>query len=423
MRVLMLTQFYLPFIGGEELLIQNLSLEMVRRGHEVAVVTLRLEGTPAYEVVRGVHVYRVGGLLQRLPWVYGDTTRRFAPPVPDPELALAIARVIRELRPDVVHVHNWIGYSFLPLKAWSGAKLVVSLHDYSLSCATRTFMHHGQQPCSGPGVAKCVSCAVDYYGPKGVATALAHRAMGRAWRHNVDMFLPISRFVAQANGLPGSGLPYRITPEFVADDVGTVVGDGEPWVSQLPAEPYLLFVGAFRRLKGIEVLLKAYAGLQNAPPLVVVGYTTPDAGGPIQFPDNVSVLQNWPNEAVMHAWRRCLFGIVPSLWAEPLGIVALEAMASGKAVVASDIGGLPDMVEHERTGLLVPPGDVAALRSAMQRLVDDAPLRESLGAAGRERVELFKARVVAASIEQTYRDVTSGRAEDAWGASARANVG
>jgi glycosyltransferase involved in cell wall biosynthesis len=96
---------------------------------------------------------------------------------------------------------------------------------------------------------------------------------------------------------------------------------------------------------------------------------------------------------------------VPSVWPEPFGQVAIEAMACGKPVVASAVGGLADVVVHEETGLLVPPGDVAALRAALGRLIADPALRERMGAAGRERVERYRARSVIGHIERVYRQL------------------
>jgi glycosyltransferase involved in cell wall biosynthesis len=71
---------------------------------------------------------------------------------------------------------------------------------------------------------------------------------------------------------------------------------------------------------------------------------------------------------------------------EGFGLVAAEAMAHGKPVVASAVGGLLDLVVDGETGLLVPPGDVEALRAALERLLGDPELRRRLGAAGRDRV-------------------------------------
>mgnify|MGYP001563273492 FL=1 len=80
MRILMLTQFYWPVIGGEERLVQDLSIELVRRGHEVAVATLWHEGLAEFELDRGVRVYRIRGLAQRVRWLFTEPGRRPAPP-------------------------------------------------------------------------------------------------------------------------------------------------------------------------------------------------------------------------------------------------------------------------------------------------------------------------------------------------------
>ena len=82
--------------------------------------------------------------------------------------------------------------------------------------------------------------------------------------------------------------------------------------------------------------------------------------------------------------------VCPSIWPEPFGLVALEAMASGIPVVASDIGGFHYTVQHERTGLLFSPGHSRELSQCLKRLILDPNLRLQMGKAGRTRAELFK---------------------------------
>ncbi|MEM1210543.1 MAG: glycosyltransferase, partial [Planctomycetota bacterium] len=86
-------------------------------------------------------------------------------------------------------------------------------------------------------------------------------------------------------------------------------------------------------------------------------------------------------------WRRAAeVAVVPS-HAEPLGLVVLEAMRSGVAVIGSDVGGIPEMIVAGQTGLLCPPGDVVAWGSAMARLIGSAEERSAMGERGRRRVE------------------------------------
>jgi glycosyltransferase involved in cell wall biosynthesis len=172
----------------------------------------------------------------------------------------------------------------------------------------------------------------------------------------------------------------------------------------LPAGPFILFVGALQPHKGLETLLSAYSGLTSAPPLVVVGTTWPNS--PTSWPPGVTVLRNVPNALVRKIWSRSMFGVAPSLVPETFGGVVVEAMAAQRAIIASSLGGPLDTIEHGETGLLVPPGDIAALTSAMQTLIDDPSLRERMGVSGRERAErLFSTDAVIPQFEAFYRDV------------------
>lgn len=402
MRVLMLIDSYPPMIGGAQQYVRNLSIALVARGHDVSVATLSNPGLKPYEEDAGVRVYRLRGTLQRSERIFRDRT--YAPPVPDPELVRELHNVVRRERPEVVHSHNWMGRSFLPIKRHSKAKLVATVHDYSLRCANWILMREGE-PCSGPGPVKCLSCAgISYNGrAKGAAVALGNWAAVMPERRMVDMFIPVSQAVAAGNGLITGSSPYRIVPNFIPDNVGDLGDDSPRYRDQLPPDGYLLFVGSLTRQKGIKTLLSAYAGLTAAPPLVLVGYTLPET--PKTFPPNVIVLKNWPHAAVMTAWRHSLAGIVPSIWPDPCPTVAMEAMAVGKPVIAARIGGLPEIVADGETGILYQPEDSDALRSAMATLVNYPALAVRMGAAGRERVTQFHASTVVGKIEAVYREV------------------
>ena len=403
MRILMLAQFYPPTIGGEERHVRNLSIELTARGHDVSVATLWQEGLPEFECDRGVRVHRIRGSLQRVSALFSEKGRRHSPPFPDPEALWALRRIIMRERPDIVHAHNWIVHSFMPLKSWSKAKLIVTLHDCSLICAKKRFMYHGAV-CKGPALTKCLGCAAAHYGiAKGVPTVLANWIWGKVERQTVDMFLPVSQAIAEVSQLAKHGMPYRVIPNFVPNDLGKSLGDADPLLAQLPKDNYLLFVGDVTRDKGVEVLLRAYSEMRSQVPLVLIG--RPVADFPTNFPPGVLVLQSWPHAAVMSAWSRCTIALMPSLILDACPTVTMEAMAMGRPVVASRIGGLPDIVVDGETGLLVPPGDWRALQQAIQRLLDDPALRERLGAMAKQRVVEFQARTVVPRIEQVYQEV------------------
>ncbi len=403
MRILMLTQFYPPMIGGEERHVHNLSIDLMARGHDVAVATLWQEGLPEFEYDQGVRVYRIRGSMQRVRSLFKEKERRPSPPFPDPEALWALRRIIINERPDIVHAHNWLVHSFTPLKAWSKAKLVVTLHDCSLVCAKQGFVYHGSL-CSGPGLTKCLGCSTENYGfTKGVPLTLANWAWGRVEQETVDMFLPVSKAIAEANQLDRREIPYQIIPNFVPNDVGVLPAAPDSLLAQLPMDNYLLFVGNVGHDKGVEVLLRAYAEMGSEIPLILIGQL--EAGFSATFPPNIRLLQSWPHAAVMHAWSHCTVALMPSICPDACPTVTMEAMAMGRPVVASRIGGLPDIVADGETGFLTAPGDWCALRRAIQRLLDDPALGGCMGARAKQRVVEFQARTVVPRIEQVYQEL------------------
>ena len=326
--------------------------------------------------------------------------RPYAPPFPDPEIAVALRHVIERERPNVVHGHNWLARSFLPLKAWSGAALVVTLHDYGVACAKRSLWYRGAA-CSGPAFSKCLHCAASNYGTaRGMAITLGNWATAPLEGASIDMYLPVSSAVARGNQLGERSLPFEIVPNFVPDDVADSATPNDPALDALPREPYWLFVGTLSRNKGIDVLLKAYARIPDAPQLVMIGARWPDT--PAEFPSGSVVMHDLAHGAVMAAWSRASIGIVPSVFPDPCPTVAIEAMAAGVPVVASRIGGLPDIVADGETGLLVPERDPVALGTALTELGQaDAPARARMSRAARDRAPSFMASP-SSSASRTY---------------------
>jgi len=407
MRILMLTQFYPPILGGIERHVQSLSAALTQRGHQVSVFTLRHPGQLETEMDGAVKVYRVHGTLQRFSNLF-STDRFHAPPIPDPEIMRSLQRVIQLERPQVIHAHNWIVHSFLPLKAWSGAKLVMTLHDCEMSCVQMRYMYMDRTLCSRPGPIKCLSCAAHHYGAlKGMATLSGNWLMRPFEQRGVDMFLPVSQAIAEVNGLlanSSTAAKVRVIPNFIPDDAAMLAEAGaqDPPLP-LPDEPFILQVGDLVRDKGVYVLLNAYQALSSPPPLVLIGRRTPES--PTDLPANVTLLESLPHRQVMRAWRRSLFGVVPSLCLDASPTVTLEAMACQRPVIGSRIGGITDQVVDGETGFLVTPGDETALRDAMQRLIDEPDLRRHMGVTAKERAQTFQASAVVGQIEKVYQSL------------------
>jgi glycosyltransferase involved in cell wall biosynthesis len=429
MHILELTDFYRPVIGGLERHVETFSRELVGLGHTVTVVTLQTGDYPTEEILDGVRVLRIRGWSSALTALHADATRPFHPTFPDPGALSAMRRIVREERPDVVHSHSWLQYSYFPLhRRQRGPGHVVTLHDYGLACAKKTYQHvprghadstggsqpgprtaNASRPCSGPQLAKCLSCAPEQYGVlKGAAVTTGLRA-SRVLHSRADRYIAISTAVADGSR---QALPTRseiiVIPTMVPNDL-PALARSTPRPAFLPPEDgYLMFVGALGPHKGVDVLLEARRRMRNRPPLVLIG--TPRADTPHIDDPEVFVARDVPSAQVMASWMRASVAVVPSVWAEPMGQVAVEAMLAGRPVVASDVGGLRDVVDDGSTGLMVPPGDPGALAASLDRLLDDPESRQRMGATGRQHARQFEAAAVAPRVVEVLEDVARRRA-------------
>ncbi len=202
-----------------------------------------------------------------------------------------------------------------------------------------------------------------------------------------------------------------------APDSGTAVLRGH---GIDPERPYVIFVGRITRQKGVPVLLRAAAALDESAQLVLCAGAadTPELGAEVA--DLVSGLRaarsgvTWipemlPKADIIQLLSHALAFACPSVY-EPLGIVNLEAMACATAVVASRVGGIPEVVADGVTGLLVPPDDPAALAGALNALLRNPARAAAMGRAGRERaVAEFSWDTLAGQTAALYGELTEGR--------------
>jgi glycosyltransferase involved in cell wall biosynthesis len=415
-RILLVTDSYPPFIGGADRQTQLIAQAMVQRGHQVWVATPWQPGLAKYEDDQGVQVHRLKSLASLMAWASKDPKRRHHPPFPDLGTAWGLRRLIQQVHPDVVHSYGWITYSSAAALLGKDIPLLVSARDYGNFCAVRNLLNRGKA-CDGPAPVKCLLCATKLYGAPKALVAVAGIYGSRPLLLRKMRALHSNSSFTQRMIRRGLLRKYRDTESNEADSMPQVIihsfralsdnelqrskTDIQQHLSQLPAEPFILFVGALRPIKGIDVLIEAYQRLASPPPLVLIGPVEHDT--PRVVPNGVTVIPGLPHQAVMAAWERSLFGVLPSLWPEPFGNVVHEGMSKGKAVIGTVPGGHADLIGDGESGLLVSSGDVDALAAAMQRLIADAGLRTRLGQAAFERSAAFTAATIIPQFEQLYQ--------------------
>lgn len=153
-----------------------------------------------------------------------------------------------------------------------------------------------------------------------------------------------------------------------------------------------MFLGRIIRHKGLEVLIRALSRCRTRPRLLIAG-DGPDAPrvralcAELGVADRVQFL-GWVGVAeCSRLYEKASIVLVPSLWDEPFGIVGIEAMAQGRPVIGSNVGGIPEWLQHGRNGFLVQPGDVTGLSARIDELNGSASLASEMGLEGRRMYE------------------------------------
>ena len=344
--------------GGSEVVFEAITTLLRSRGDEVVVVDRDNKD--------------IGGLAAKLA--------AFGSMVYSPSAKREMAKVLRDARPDVAHVHNiypQLSPSILDACREENVPVVMSVHDYKLTCPTAQHLRDGKvcEKCLG---GREYWCAIhNCRGSRAMSVAyavrnVAARASGKI-DDGVDAFLCCSTFIANQmtrGGFDASRI--RVLPNF-AD-----LADSPP---RSRRGDYVAYVGRISPEKGIDVLIEA--ARTRGLPVKVAGDPSKMPVLVANAPSNVEFVGPVSRDRLPAFLDAARMLVVPSVWYEVFGLVAAEAMARRLPVIASRIGGLPEVIDDGVTGLCVPPGDADALAVAMDDLWHDAARADAMGEAGR----------------------------------------
>jgi len=292
-------------------------------------------------------------------------------------MAAAAMREVRHWQPDLVHLHStFAGLVMRPLLAVIAprTKVVYTPHGWAFDRHTGWMEHRA---------------AI------GIERFLSRLA---------DIVVCVSRYEfthACAAGLPAHRL------QVVLSGIREAAPAGPPPCVWPPGELRVLFVGRLERQKGVDVLYSVMSTLGSRASAIVVGAPVASAGlGDCHPPGNVAVI-GWRSRTDIEAlYARADVLVLPSLW-EALPLVALEAMRAGLPVVASRVGGIPEIIDEGVTGLLVPPSDPVALLQALSSL-DDATLRRMSANARQCYLQRFRVERLVDELDTLYCRLLGG---------------
>mgnify|MGYP001561056856 CR=1 FL=1 len=354
--------------GGLERVVQALARHADARRFRIEVLCAVQGGPVAREIeAAGIRVRVLGAAGYR------------------PRDILAAARLIKEIGADVVHSHgHFAGVLGRGAAWWAGAPVAVHhLHTIDTTLEDR---HRRLERFLLRLTSRLLCCS----------DAVARHA-------SRDLKAPQRLLAVVPNGIDP---PPAMTRAQALDRLGLGGISG----------PIVGCVGGLSRHKGQAVLVQALGHLaedRRLPTLVLVGDgperpRLESAAAGLQGRARVVFAGERPDaRALLPAFDLL---VVPSIEREGFGLAALEGMDAGLPVVASRLGGLPEVLEDGRTGLLVPPGDARALAVAIERLLANPEERRALGAAGRRQVESrFRAALMTRRVEDVYEEALRER--------------
>jgi L-malate glycosyltransferase len=384
MNILLVTPYFPPQTGGVATFVDSLQRFLRQREHQVHVL---VPGTSHvithYEATTDTLAH---SFYMRLPWVREAPVKGFFAfllyCVPT---LLQLSRFIRENAIDLISLEYPLPYMyyFYLLKWLHGFKLIVGIHGDDILSLHMT-------PKYEQWLVKQLIRRADWL--------LAHSA---------SLSSQAESLVGHRNG-QGSYIPYGID----ADQLRTMADDTTQDLGWL-AHPYILTVAKLYERKGLDVLLHAIRKLgpiMNGYRLVIVG------DGPEEHNLQQLAVRLGIQEAVVFTgeiqlrdvpklYQHCEFFVLPSR-SEPFGIVLLEAMAFGKAIVATKVGGIPEFVIDGHNGILIPPNDSDALAKEIMRMISDQEHRSELGKNGFALVEeMYNYRVILAHYTNLFQRV------------------
>lgn len=300
-----------------------------------------------------------------------------------------IARVVESFQPDVAYIHNvfpLISPSLYHALHVLKVPIVQVVHEFRLLCPNSWFYTEGRicERCKHGNYLHAVRhrCYRDSY----ILSALYSASLGMhrfaGGMNKIDAFICLTKFSKLKlleGGVPEEKLYVR--PNFIdASAVSPAPGTGD----------YVLYLGRLSPEKGVWTLLRAFEQLRGVP-LKIVGT------GPLESDlrehveekglKNISLMGFKAGKEKWELLRNSRFVVLPSEWYEAFPMVILEAYAVGKPVVASDLGGLPDIVRNGKSGILFRPGSIADLTEKVRYLTERPAEIEAMGRYGRQLVE------------------------------------
>jgi glycosyltransferase involved in cell wall biosynthesis len=361
MKIGLVSNLYPPLVhGGAEIYVGRLAAALAQ-DHQVVVITTEpgTHRTPRRKVSPdGVVVYRLAPLniahLTTLPHHAVPQAAFRAIDLFHPQVAAAMREIVARERPDVIHIHNWVGTSLAAVLSSVGrgrfdrVPVAMTLHDYGLCCVYADLRHP-----DGHGCPPRLPCRI-------------MTSVNRRITDGVGLAISPSHFVLEAH--QRLGFFQKAEQRVLVNGITAA----PPAAARAPKATFeVLYLGRVQSYKGPEMLIRAFRRLADPALRLHIAGTGPSVGACAALAGGDARIRFHgfvKGDALRTLMETADCQVLPSLWPENAPVSIQEAFASGPVVIASRIGGIPEMVRDGINGLLVEPGDEVALANAIARL-------------------------------------------------------
>jgi glycosyltransferase involved in cell wall biosynthesis len=301
-----------------------------------------------------------------------------------------IEQLIQDTKPDIAHVHeiaDEISPSILHAIKQAGIPMVQTLHDYKLLCPNTSFVSRGEvcERCKGDRYFHVVlrECKRDSLAASLIACweAYFHKLL-RIYEGTVDLFIAPSRFLQHKLAEHGFDARVEHLPNLV---------DVDSFQPCYETSDYFVYFGRLVGVKGVETLFEAMRSVHPSLRLYIIGE------GELEKPlraytqrynlSNIVFLGHLDTQDLVPIIQRATFTVIPSECYENYPMAVLESFACGTPVIGTNIGGIPEIIQDGRNGLLFEPGDERQLADRIQFLLDNPQQAIEMGRNGRQQVE------------------------------------
>lgn len=396
MKICIVSNLYPPhIIGGAEITVAKLAEGLSRKGYQVMVITTSPQKEESVETLNGVKVYRIN------PWnLYTLYDHQDKPAINkalwhamdiwNPNSHKKVKAILGKEKPDVVHVNNYKGFSMSVFSSVTecGIPLVFTAHDCSLICPRANLLHGNGEICEDPQM----------------ICNLYSNLQRRLIKGKVDWLTAPSEFII--NKLKSS--------QFFTDTRTSKIPLGIEFNPEKQDKDYetidISYMGGLNRIKGVQVLIKAFRKIEsNRVRLHIYGKGIDEAEFKEMASDDPRIIFHGylERDLLLESYQKTNLAVLPSICYDNSPMMIYESLTNSTPVIASRIGGIPELIEDDQNGYLFTAGDADELQEILEGLINDPQSLTQLEKGAYESAAQYSMENYLHAFEDIYQTLTN----------------